>query len=318
MYDIIALGELLIDFTACGFNEYGVRLFEQNPGGAPANVLCAAANLGLHAAIIGKVGKDMHGDYLREVLIQKGVDTSGLVSAEDVFTTLAFVELSESGERKFSFARKPGADSCLTWDEVDKSLLSACRVLHFGSISLTGEPSRKATIESVKAAKRAGAIISYDPNYREPLWESEADAFSRMASVLPLVDVIKISEEEAIPLTGAASPQEAAEFILEKGVSCVVVTLGGNGAYAAVRGASVLVPAPSVPVVDTTGAGDAFCGGFLYKLCKSGLRPENLGDASLRNFVEFAVRVASHCVQKRGGIPAMPTIGELVKDSQIN
>lgn len=308
MFDLVALGELLIDFTYHGRSENGMRLFEQNPGGAPANVLCAASNLGLSTAFIGKVGKDMHGDYLRGALEEKGIDTSGLISEKNVFTTLAFVELSETGERKFSFARKPGADTRLSACEVRRELTEGCRIFHFGSLSLTDEPSRSATIKAVKGAKKAGAIISYDPNYRAPLWKSEDEAAERMRSVLPFVDIIKISDEEVGLITGESSPEAAAVKLFEKGISCAVVTLGSNGAYTAVKSASALVPVPDVPVVDTTGAGDAFWGGFLYKLAVSGLRPQEFGKAQLRDFTEFANAVASLCVQKRGGIPAMPTI----------
>lgn len=313
MFDIVALGELLIDFTYHGRSENGMRLFEQNPGGAPANMLCAASNLGSSTAFIGKVGRDMHGDYLRRVLEEKGVHTGGLISAEDVFTTLAFVELSETGERKFSFARKPGADTCLTACEVKRELLEGCRIFHFGSLSLTDEPSRSATIEAVKAAKKAGAIISYDPNYRAPLWKSEDEATEIMRSVLPFADIVKISDEEVGLITGESSPEAAAGCLFQKGISCAVVTLGSNGAYTAVEGASALVSVPDVPVVDTTGAGDAFWGGFLYQLAMSGLRPNELGEAQLRDFTEFANAVATLCVQKRGGIPAMPTIN-MVRD----
>lgn len=308
MFDIVALGELLIDFTYHGRSENGMRLFEQNPGGAPANMLCAASNLGLSTAFIGKVGKDMHGDYLRRVLEEKGVDTGGLISAQDVFTTLAFVELSETGERKFSFARKPGADTCLSVSEVKRELVEGCRIFHFGSLSLTDEPSRSATIEAVKAAKKAGAIISYDPNYRAQLWKNEDEAAERMQSVLHFADIVKISDEEAGLITGKDSPEAVAGYLFQKGISCAVVTLGSNGAYTAVEGKAALVPVANVPVADTTGAGDAFWGGFLYKLAMSGLRPAELCEEQLRDFTEFANAVASLCVQKRGGIPAMPTL----------
>lgn len=313
MFDIVALGELLIDFTYHGRSENGTRLFEQNPGGAPANMLCAASNLGISTAFIGKVGTDMHGKYLRKVLEEKGVHTGGLISAEDVFTTLAFVELSETGERNFSFARKPGADTCLFAHEVNPELTQGCKIFHFGSLSLTNEPSRTATIEAVKAAKKAGAIISYDPNYRAPLWNSEAEAAERMQSVLHYADIVKISDEEVELITGKASPEAAAKHLFDMGISCAVVTLGSNGAYTAIKNASTLVPVPDVAVVDTTGAGDAFWGGFLYQLAVSGLRPNELSELQLHDFTEFANAVASLCVQKRGGIPAMPTIS-MVKE----
>lgn len=306
MFDVVALGELLVDFTYHGKSENGMRLFEQNPGGAPSNVLCALSNLGLNVAFVGKVGKDMHGEFLRSVLEEKSIDTCGLVMAEDVFTTLAFVELSESGERKFSFARKPGADTCLCVNELNRELLTDCKIFHFGSLSLTDEPSCTATIEAVRTAKQAGAIISYDPNYRAPLWKSKREAAEKMCGVLDLVDVIKISDEETELLTGLDSHKSAADYLLQKGIACVVVTMGENGAYAAVKNASTFVTAPNVPVVDTTGAGDAFWGGFLYKLAKSSFTPGNLSETALKEFVTFANGVASLCVQKRGGIPAMP------------
>lgn len=193
MFDVAALGELLIDFTPCGKSPSGMRMFEQNPGGAPANVLCALANLGLKTAFIGKVGQDMHGDFLREILNSKGVYTTGLVQDSSAFTTLAFVELSESGERSFSFARKPGADTCLKTNDLNIDILKNTKVFHFGSLSLTDEPVHSATLSAVEIAKSSGAIISYDPNYRAPLWNTREKAMARMRNVLPLVDVIKIS-----------------------------------------------------------------------------------------------------------------------------
>lgn len=313
MFDVVALGELLVDFTYQGRSENGMRLFEQNPGGAPANVLCALSNLGQRTAFIGKVGNDMHGDFLRSIFEEKAIDTRGLIMADDVFTTLAFVELSENGERKFSFARKPGADTCLSSDELHKNLLTDCRIFHFGSLSLTNEPSRTATIEAVKIAKEAGAIVSFDPNYRAPLWENEQQAAKQMKNVLNLVNIIKISDEETRMLTGFESYEKAADSLLKKGISCVVVTLGEKGAYAAVKDASVLIPVPKINAVDTTGAGDAFWGGFLSKLAKSNLSYEEIGEVELKDFVAYANAVAALCVQKRGGIPAMPGIDEVTE-----
>lgn len=306
MFDVVAIGELLVDFTYHGRSENGMRLFEQNPGGAPANVLCALANLGLNVAFIGKVGKDMHGDFLRSVLLEKGIDTSGLIIAGDVFTTLAFVELSESGERAFSFARKPGADTCLLPGEVKSELLKNCKIFHFGAVCLSNEPSRTTTIEAAKAAKAAGAIISFDPNYRESLWKNTEEAAKVIGSVLSFVDVIKISDEEMELLTGSVSYEAAADILLKKGISCAVITLGENGSYAAVKDASIHVPALKVPVIDTTGAGDAFWGGFLYQLAKTGYLPDSYTKLELKKAVTFASAVASLCIQKRGGIPAMP------------
>jgi fructokinase len=313
MLDVIALGELLIDFTLHSESENGMQLFEQNPGGAPANVLCVLANLGLRASFIGKVGQDMHGDFLRATLEEKGVGTGMLISAPDVFTTLAFVKLSETGEREFSFARKPGADTQLTPQEVAGIPWEDCKIFHFGSLSLTDEPARTATLEAVQAAKRAGCIISYDPNYRAPLWRGEAEAAQQIRSVLGLVDIIKISDEEMGIITGSSSLEGAAAYMFGAGISCAVITLGNKGAYAATKTASALVPVPDVPTVDATGAGDAFWGGFLYKLVESGLRPEQLEKGELMQYTVFANAVASLCVQKRGGIPAMPTLAEVLE-----
>lgn len=311
MYDVIALGELLIDFTTSGCSPAGMRLFEQNPGGAPANVLCALSNLGRCTGFIGKVGADMHGDFLRHVLEEKEVDTKGLVSDPEVFTTLAFVALSEKGERSFSFARKPGADTCLRADELNMNMLRQCRIFHFGSLSLTGDPSRSATLAAIHAAKEAGAVISYDPNYRAPLWPDREAAIKGMRSVLKLVDIIKISDEETSLLTGRDGYTEAAAALIKEGIGCVVVTLGKNGAYAANRNGSGQLPPPEAPVVDTTGAGDAFWGGFLYKVLEDGGKPSDLPETRLQDCIRFANAVATLCVQKRGAIPALPTIAEV-------
>lgn len=164
--DIAALGELLIDFTEAGYSKDGMKLFEQNPGGAPANLLTVASHMGYKTAFIGKVGTDMHGAFLKKTLQKEGIDTTALIEDEHYFTTLAFVEIDENGERNFSFARKPGADTQLRKEELDKELLRNCKIFHFGSLSLTDEPARSATLEAVKTAKETGALISYDPNYR--------------------------------------------------------------------------------------------------------------------------------------------------------
>lgn len=311
MYDVAALGELLIDFTPAGISESGMRLFEQNPGGAPANVLCALANLGMKTAFLGKVGTDMHGDFLRAVLGEKGIDTSGLVQDDNVFTTLAFVSLSDAGERSFSFARKPGADTCLRAEELSRRVLTSCKVFHFGSLSLTNEPARSATLEAIKTAKDAGAIISYDPNYRPPLWNGEQEAVLQMRSVLPSVDIIKISDEEAALITGSADPKEAARRLLNQGAECVVVTCGKLGAVAANNNAVESVGTFDVEVVDTTGAGDAFWGGFLYRLVSGNRNLCDIGSAQLRDYTRFANAVASLCVQRRGAIPSLPTMQEV-------
>lgn len=311
IYDVVALGEILIDFTPCGISEAGQRLFEQNPGGAPANVLTALSKFGRKTAFIGKVGKDMHGVFLKEVLVKNGIVTDGLVEGEDAFTTLAFVGLSAEGERSFSFARKPGADTCLNTFELRVDLIEAAKIFHIGSLSLTAEPVKSTTLTALKIAKAADCIISYDPNYRAPLWESKEDAIREMRSVIPFVDVMKLSDEETEWLTGIANAEEAAKKLLEQGVKLVAVTLGADGALIATKEGCVYVEGYKANMVDTTGAGDSFWGGFLHKLLET---DKSLGDITLEEateFTRFGNAVASLCVEKRGAIPAMPTLEEV-------
>jgi fructokinase len=203
MYDIAALGELLIDFTPNGQNEMGMSLFARNPGGASGNVLVMATRLGCSTAFIGKVGKDDFGFFLRGVLEKNGIDATGLIMTSEVNTMLAFVQLNKRGERSFSFYRRPGADMMLTTDEVKKDLIDRAIIFHFDSVSLTSDPCRSATLSAVQIAKRQGKLISFDPNYRPPLWEYDSErAKAEILAALPLVDVLKVSEEELVLLTG--------------------------------------------------------------------------------------------------------------------
>lgn len=319
--DVVALGELLIDFTPCGKSEAGQRLFEQNPGGAPANVLTALSKFGRKTAFIGKVGKDMHGAFLKEVLEENGIVTEGLVEDETVFTTLAFVSLSEEGDRSFSFARKPGADTCLKESELKEKLIKESKIFHIGSLSLTAEPAKSATLKAIEMAKKAGCIISYDPNYRAPLWDSREAAIREMRSVIPYVDVMKLSDEETELLTGMAKPENAAFKLIEQGVSIVAVTLGAEGALIATKEGCAHVTGYQAKMVDSTGAGDSFWGGFLHKLLEcyemrqdAVVQSHFLTDITLEEAVEFTRfgnAVASLCVEKRGAIPAMPTLEEV-------
>lgn len=311
MFDVTALGETLIDFTESGISaETGMALFARNPGGAPANVAAAVTRLGGSAAFIGRVGDDMHGRFLIDTLRGIGIDTSGMQIDPNAFTTLAFVSLSESGERTFSFARKPGADTRLSVEDLPPALLADSRILHFGSLSLTDEPAHSATLAAIRLAKEAGAIIAYDPNDRPLLWDSRDRAREVMRSVLPQVDVMKLSDEETALMTDAADPAEAAARLVAQGISCVVVTLGADGAL--VRVASdpepIRVPGFKAHTVDTTGAGDSFWGGFLFCLAQSGKRPSELTAAEAAEFARFGNAVASLNVAGRGAIPAMPTM----------
>ena len=261
--DIVALGELLIDFTEAGYGKDGMKLFEQNPGGAPANLLTVASHMGCRTSFIGKVGKDMHGAFLKRTLQNEGIAVDHLIEDDKYFTTLAFVEIDENGERKFSFARKPGADTQLRKEELDPTLLQKGKIFHFGSLSLTDEPAKSATLEAVHIAKDAGALISYDPNYRASLWRNEQTAVQEMKAVIPFADVMKVSDEESLLLTGKNSYEEAAEELLSMGPELIAITLGSDGVLVATTDGKEQIRGFATEAVDTTGAGDSFWGGFL-------------------------------------------------------
>ena len=311
LYDIATFGEILIDFTWQGVNEDGQTLFAQNPGGAPANVAVAAAKLGGHVAFIGKAGKDMHGEYLKSVLEKENVETTGMLLDEKYFTTLAFVNVDEYGERTFSFARKPGADTKIEKEEIDVDILDKTQIFHIGSLSLTEQPARDTTHYAIQRAKEKGSIISYDPNYRASLWKDEETAQKQMRSLISYVDIMKISDEETKLLTDKESPEEAAVTLFRMGVKIVVVTLGSNGAYLYCKEGGAYIPGFVSKAVDTNGAGDSFWGGFLYCISKDGKRPEIITMNELKEYVRFGNAVASLCVEKKGAIPAMPTLAQV-------
>lgn len=304
-YDVAAVGESLIDFTPSGTNEHGSELFAKNPGGAPANVLAMCAKLGLSTAFIGKVGNDSFGNFLRGTMEDAGIDCRGLVMSDEYPTTLAFVQLSSTGDRSFSFYRKNCADVLLDPSELDRGVIESCRVMHFGGVSLTDEPARSATLEAVRAAKAAGALVSYDPNYRPPLWKSEAEAAEVMRSALPLADIIKVSGDELELLCGQSDPARGAEELMKQGARLVMVTLGANGAYYLTANSSGYSHAYDVPTVDTTGAGDTFMGSVLAMV----LREQSLDDISPERWswiMSFAGAAGSLATTRPGAIPAMP------------
>lgn len=311
MFSVCALGELLIDFTDAGASASGQRLFERNAGGAPANVLVALERLGHRTAFLGKVGQDLHGDFLRTTLEAEGIDVTGLVADKDAFTTLAFVVLSEDGEREFAFARKPGADTRLTPDELARDVIASSRVFHVGSLSLTDEPARSATLAALACAREDGCVTSYDPNYRANLWPSPEEAARQMRSVVPQASLMKLSDEECELLTGEKDPEAAAARLLSQGPSVVAVTLGSGGAYVRCADGGAVVEGFPAQAVDATGAGDSFWGGFLAGFCESG---KAVGEVTLADAVSFARlgnAVASLCVRRRGAIPAMPRRAEV-------
>ena len=312
IYDITVFGEILIDFTSQGVNEDGQMLYARNPGGAPANVAVAAGRLGAHTAFLGKAGNDMHGKFLKSVLEQEKVDTSGLILDDQYFTTLAFVEVNENGERTFSFARKPGADTQIQKEEIEIDVLDKTSIFHVGSLSLTAQPARDTTLYAVKRARKKGSIISYDPNYRASLWPDEKTARQQMRSLIPYVDLMKISDEETELLTDEKEVEKAAEMLYRQGVKIVAVTLGHKGAYIYGKDGGCVVPGFEVTQIgDTNGAGDSFWGGFLYQIIISGKRLEELTKDDLVKFARFGNAVASLCVEKKGAIPAMPTLEQV-------
>lgn len=313
---ITALGEILIDYTPLPDSDAGMAVFEQNPGGAPANVLACAAKLGRRTAFIGKVGDDIQGRFLVDTLNKTGIDTRALRIDGRYFTTLAFVELAENGERSFSFARKPGADTQLSPDELDRDLISHSDILHFGSLSLTNEPARGATMEAVHLARESGAMIAYDPNYRPLLWASKAEAMKQMRSPLPLVDLLKVSDDEVSLLIDCDDPKDGAEKLVKQGLRCVVVTIGSQGALVATKDGSAMVSGFPARAVDTTGAGDSFWGGFLTCISESGKPLDQLTFQDFLSFARFGNAAASLCVEKRGAMPAMPCREDVLRRMQ--
>lgn len=312
MYDVAALGELLIDFTCLSTDTDGYPTMAAHPGGAPANYLAALTKFGAKTAMIGKVGSDAFGRLLIKTLKGAGIDTRGMLVSDDVFTTLAFVTLDDSGDREFSFARKPGADTQLRFDEIDLSVIDASKVLHFGTLSMTNEPARDATYKAVEYAAGHGKLISFDPNLRKPLWDDLDEAKRQMLWGLKHADIVKISDEETEFLFGIA-PEEAAKRIIDSfGVRLVYVTCGAEGCFYRTKTASGFVKALSgIAVKDTTGAGDIFGGSAMYGLLRAGGVPEKLTAEELENIVSFACASAGLSTTKAGGISSVPELGEV-------
>ena len=314
MYDVVALGEMLIDFAPRSVNEDGYPTLEANPGGAPANFLAALNRYGCRTGMIGKVGDDMFGRLLIGTLRKAGIDSRGIVIDPTVFTTLAFVSLDAGGNRDFSFARKPGADTCLRAEEVPEEMIRGSKVFHFGTLSLTDEPAAAATRLAVETAKQNGVLVSLDPNLRKPLWASEEKAREAILWSLRQADIVKISDEEIDFLFGI-TPEEGAEKLLsEFGISLVYVTLGPKGCYAAAGRNRITVQSPAgIHVVDTTGAGDIFGGSAMSQFLELGKKPGELTEAELTRIVRFACTAASLSTQKHGGISSVPDKAEVLE-----
>lgn len=312
MFDVSAIGELLIDFTPNGTVKSENLLFERNPGGAPANLLTALAKLNKKTAFLGKVGNDQFGHFLEGILTKNKIHTEGLVFSDEVPTTLAFVHLDETGDRSFSFYRNPGADMTFTIKELNKEIIRTSRIFHFGSLSLTHEPVRSTTIEAVRFAKENGILISYDPNLRPALWNSLDEAKEQILKGLAFADIVKISEEEFKFLTGSTDVEEGIAHLCEKyNVSLLLVTMGKKGCFYRVGKYTGYKGGFNVATIDTTGAGDAFFGGILFKLLELDLHPKELTLKEMNEITVFANGLASLSTTRLGGIPSMPTNKEV-------
>lgn len=307
MNDVVALGEILIDFAQTKVDENGYPTLTANPGGAPANFLTPIAKYGLKAAMIGKVGNDTFGKLLLKTLKQNHINTKGVIVDNNVFTTLAFVTLNNKGDRSFAFARKPGADTMLKYKEIDLSLIDNTKVFHFGTLSLTNNPSKNTTYKLVDYAKRKNKLISFDPNLRKPLWNNLEDAKKQINYGLTQADIVKISDEE-VYFMFKVKPQKAINYILNKypNIKLLYVTCGAEGCYYATRKHQGFIPAlKNIKVIDTTGAGDIFGGSAMYKFIKLNKDISDLSDEDLKNIVNFATISAGLSTTKLGGISSV-------------
>lgn len=312
MYDVTAIGEVLIDFTPNGKNGQEMALFAQNPGGAPANVLAMNTKLGGNTAFLGKVGEDDFGRFLIGVMEKSGINTQGVVKDPNVNTTIAFVHLDPSGDRSFSFYRKPGADIMLREEEIAWEIIDACHIFHYGSLSFTDEPCRSAVHAAVRYAKEHGKLMSYDPNYRPLLWESEKQAVKEMLAALPMADILKVSEEEMQLLTGENDLEAGAHALMKQGPKLVLISRGEYGSFYCAACGCGQIPAFQVDVVDTTGSGDAFLGAVLYRLRGKNTEDlERLSQEELEDILDFANAAGGLTATKRGAIPSMPTLTEI-------
>lgn len=306
-YDVVALGELLIDLTQNGISSQGNPMLEANPGGAPCNVLALLAKLGHKTAFIGKVGQDGFGNQLKAALLETGISTEGLRWDADVHTTLAVVHTLPDGDRDFSFYRNPGADMRLTAEEVHVELIQNSRIFHFGTLSMTDEPVRSATYAAISAAENAGVLRSFDPNLRPPLWRSLEDAKEQVLYGLAHCDILKISDNEIQWLTGEADFDLGIRWIQERfpQIQLILLSMGKDGSRAYSGKTMAEVPAfTCVNVVETTGAGDTFFGGVLHHVLRWGLRQYTREE--LREMLTFANAAAAIITTKKGALRVMP------------
>lgn len=310
-YDVVALGELLIDFTENGISKQGNPLFEANPGGAPCNVLAMLSKLGHITAFIGKVGKDYFGEQLGNAITEAGIDASFLCRDQEIHTTLAMVHTLPDGDRDFSFYRNPGADMMLTEDDIPEDLVKNTKMFHFGTLSMTHENVRAATKKAIRLAAEAGAVISFDPNLRPPLWDSMEHAKEQVLYGLSCCQVLKISDNEIQWLTGQEDYTEGVKWICERySIPLILVSMGKEGSRAYYQDKIVEVkPFLQKNTIETTGAGDTFCGCVLHYVCKYGLN--SLTEDILREMLTFANGAASLITTKKGALRVMPSVEEI-------
>ena len=311
-FDVIAMGELLIDFTMNGQSEQGNNLFEACPGGAPCNVLAMLNKLGKKTAFLGKVGDDQFGRLLRDTISSAGIDASNLLTDDEVNTTLAFVHTFPDGDREFSFYRKPGADMMLKEEEVDYDLIRQSKVFHFGTLSMTDEPVKTATKRALSVAKEAGCMITFDPNLRPPLWGKLEEAKEHLLGGFENCDVLKISDNEIQFVSGEEDYDKGIKYLQEKyQIPLILLTMGKDGSRAYYKGMRVERAGKSVKAIETTGAGDTFCGSSLNYILEHDF--ENLTEEQLGEMLTFANTAAALITTRKGAIRSMPEKEEVLE-----
>lgn len=310
-FDVCALGELLIDFTENGTSPQGNPIMEANPGGAPCNVLAMLNKLGYKTAFIGKIGDDIFGRQLKKAVEEVGINTDGLVTDKAVNTTLAFVHTLPGGDREFSFYRNPGADMMLSEGDVNEQLILDSRIFHFGSLSMTAEICEAATKKAVNAAKKNGLIISFDPNLRENLWDSLDKAKEKIEYGIANCDILKISDNEMQWFTGEQDYDRAVEKLRYRygNIRLLLLSLGKDGSRAYSGENSAYAPAAPAKTIETTGAGDTFCGAILSKVLEYGLR--DYSEQELSDMIRFANAAAAVVTERKGALRVMPQQAEI-------
>lgn len=312
-FDVCALGELLIDFTDNGISSQGNPIMEANPGGAPCNVLAMLCKQGYKTAFIGKIGDDIFGRQLRKTVEDIGINTEGLITDRSVNTTLAFVHTLDGGDREFSFYRNPGADMMLSESDVNEKIIAESRIFHYGSLSMTNKMCESATKKAVATAERFGALVSFDPNLRENLWDNLETAREKIEYGLSHCDILKISDNEIQWLTGESDFEIAVQVIRKKyaNISLLLLSLGKNGSRAYSKSGCASVPIAAANTIETTGAGDTFCGAVLGKILEYGMR--DFSDSELKDMLVFANAAAGIVTERKGALKVMPTMSEIAE-----